>query len=263
MIKSAEIRDKVFKSPGFSTDLNLSPGELTRIREAIVEQWLSAISERYPGLVEQFREYGIASYHKLAHLVDHQLLWGKETRLLPQNVVETIAQLAFMEKLRNVFGEFSISDVVHRNTVMHGKKEIYWRIVRPRVIDDVGPIHADKWFHNISGPGCGMFPAEFVTVKVWIPIFCELGKSGLVVIPNSHKLDWQYEYIEKDGIKKPSILENVSLLRSELVPTQPGTLLLFNERLLHGGSINHGEKTRVSTEITLVLKGDEKYKFEQ
>jgi ectoine hydroxylase-related dioxygenase (phytanoyl-CoA dioxygenase family) len=173
--------------------------------------------------------------------------------LFPQTAVDKIKKFPFLEKLTAVFDKFSISNVVYGDTIVEGREEVYWRIVRPGVIGDVGPIHADKWFHNVLGSGYGMFPPGITTVKIWIPIYCESGRSGLIVVPNSHKRDWRYEYVEKNGFKKPAILEDVDNLGGELVPTDPGTLLIFNERLLHGGAVNRGEMTRVSIEITLVL----------
>jgi len=126
--------------------------------------------------------------------------------------------------------------------------------VRPEAVSDVGPIHADKWFHNVLRSGYGMFPLGIATVKIWIPIYCESGKSGLIVVPDSHKREWQYEYVDKAGLKKPVIKEGLEDVSRVLVPTDPGTLLVFNERLLHGGAVNHGSTTRVSSEITLVLR---------
>jgi hypothetical protein len=253
MIDAAGIRKKIFGTPGFSTDLCLSVAELQLFRQAIDAQWLSAIAEKYPEHVEQFRQHGLANYHKFADLVDHQMLWSKEHRLLPQQDVEKIKQLPFMVQLRDVFGRFSISDVVYGNTIIEGRQEIYWRIVRPNAASDVGPFHADKWFHNVLGEGYGMFPPGVVTVKIWIPIYCEPGKSGLIVVPDSHNRDWRYEYVEKGGFPKPEIQEDVAPL-GVLVPTEPGTLLMFNERMLHGGALNRGDMTRVSAEITMVFE---------
>ena len=252
MIDSVAINERLFSGPGYSTDLCLTADELEFFRFTIEEQWLARIAAQHPEHEESFCKLGLGNYHKLSHLVDHKALWGKESRLFPQKAVDKIKQFPFIDKLTELFGEFSISDVVHGDTIVEGRKEIYWRIVRPGSESDVGPIHADKWFHNVLGSGYGMFPQGVVTVKIWIPIYCEPGKSGLIVIPDSHKRDWRYEYLEKDGFKKPVILEDVGQC-GVLVPTDPGTLLIFNERLLHGGAVNRGDITRVSSEITLVL----------
>lgn len=255
MVDAAGIRKKIFGTPGFSADLCLSAEELQSFRQAIDAQWLAAIAEKYPEHVEQFRRQGLANYHKFAHLVDHQKLWGKENRLLPQHAVEALKRLPFMATLHEIFGKFSISDVVYGDTIIEGRQEIYWRIVRPGAASDVGPFHADKWFHNVLGSGEGMFPPGVVTVKIWIPIYCEPGKSGLIVVPDSHTRDWRYDYVEKGGFPKPEIQEDVAPL-GVLVPTEPGTLLMFNERMLHGGAVNRGDMTRVSTEITMVFESD-------
>lgn len=253
-LKNPNILDRIFNSPGYSTDIFLSPSELNFFRCTIEEQWLARISAQHPEHKESFRKHGLANYHKLSHLVDHNKLWVKESRLFPQKAVDVIKQFPFMDKLTALFGEFSISDCVHGETIVEGQQEIYWRIVRPEMVSDVGPIHADKWFHNVLGSGDGMFPRGVATVKIWIPIYCEPGRSGLTVIPDSHKRDWRYEYLEKDGYKKPVILDDVNKLGGFLMPIDAGTLLIFNERLLHGGAVNRGDITRVSSEITLVLK---------
>jgi len=71
-------------------------------------------------------------------------------------------------------------------------------------------------------------------------------------VPDSHKRDWRFEYLEKDGYKTPAMLEDVEKLGGILVHADPGTLLIFNERLPHGGAINSGDRTRVSSKIILV-----------
>jgi len=253
MIGSTVIRERVFETPGYSADLCLSPDELDFFRVCIKDQWLSRIAAHYPEHEDRFRELGLERYHELSHLLDHRVLWGKESRLLPQQAVERLLQFPFLKKLADVFGNFSISDVVYGDTIVGGQQEIYWRIVRPEEPGDVGPIHADQWFHNVLGAGSGMFPQGVKTVKVWIPIYCEPAKSGLLVVPDSHKNEWRHGYVEKEGFKKPVILEDVDTLGCKLVPTSPGTLLMFNDRLLHGGAVNRGDITRVSCEITLVL----------
>ncbi len=39
-----------------------------------------------------------------------------------------------------------------------------------------------------------------------------------------------------------------------MMPTEPGTLVIFNERLLHGGAVNHAGTSRVSVEITMMFR---------
>ena len=74
-----------------------------------------------------------------------------------------------------------------------------------------------------------------------------------MVIPNSHKRTWNYEYVNKGGYLKPEIREDVSSIGAALLNTEPGSLVIFNENLLHRGAVNHGSTTRVSAEITMVF----------
>lgn len=244
--------EKIFGSPGYSKDMSLDPVELEIFRTAVQSQWLSTLVAEYPQYVETFDRAGIADYHKNSHLIDHNLLWTKERRLLPQTVVERISSLRFMKILRQEFGSFSISNVVYGDTVDTNHREIYWRIVRPNAPEDVGSIHADRWFHNAVRSSTRLFPQDTETVKIWVPIYCEPGKNGLLVIPDSHLREWNYTYVNKGGRQKPELRESVESM-AQLVDTKPGTLLIFNEKLLHGGAINKGSSTRVSVEITLVL----------
>ena len=40
----------------------------------------------------------------------------------------------------------------------------------------------------------------------------------------------------------------------QLINTKPGNIILFNDNLIHGGALNTGKNTRVSTEFTLLVK---------
>ena len=187
--------------------------------------------------------------------MDHDALWPKMHRVLPQPVVEEIKGFAFVQTLAREFGSFSFSEVVSANGVARGHEEVYWRIVRPGIQSDVGPLHADKWFHDVLGDEHGrLLPENATTVKVWIPLYAEPGRNGLIVVPDSHLRVWNYEYLESGGIKRPRLTEDQSKLGGILVNACPGTPVLFNERLLHGGALNQGASTRVSAEITLVFE---------
>jgi hypothetical protein len=162
-----ETSRKIFERPGYTTDIRLAPHELEFFRAAISEQWLARIRELYPELADQFAATGLANYHRLSHLVDHQKLWPKQHRVLPREVGERTRSLPVFSRLRDAFGEFTISDVVYGNTIEQGREEFYWRLVRPSAASDVGPLHADKWFHETLGTGdYGMFPPGTTTIKI-------------------------------------------------------------------------------------------------
>ena len=112
----------------------------------------------------------------------------------------------------------------------------------------------DSWFWRLNKD----FPKPnypFIRIKVWIAIATEIDKSGLLVEKNSHKrsnINWEGQF--KHGIMKPILLDDKSCFNMDLVKTLPGESIIFNDELIHGGSINHGAKTRVSTEFTLLKR---------
>jgi hypothetical protein len=239
-------RETVFGDAGVTTQLAMSPAELAEFRGLITEHWLARIGEVYPGdVVARFRQVGLARYHELVDLVDHKMLWPKKARLLPAQVVNRIRKMPFMQALAAEFGPFEISneEEVH-------PEEIYWRIVRPAAASDIGPLHADAWFWAL---GHGKTPPDTVRVKVWIPFYSEPGMNGLKVLPGSHRQNWPYHGEERDGFVKPQADFDQSAVPMQLLNIEPGTLVVFNDRLLHGGALNSGRTTRVSAEFTMFV----------
>jgi hypothetical protein len=245
---------KVFQQPGYATDIRLTPEELGLFEDCITTQWLSRIRERYPHLADRFAELGLPNYHLLSDQIDHAQLWQKQYRLFPAAWVQRIKACPVMARLRECFGAFSISDVAYGHTIEAGREEIYWRLVRPHARSDVGPLHADKWFHEALGSGYGMFAPQVTTVKIWLPVFCEPGRNGIIVVPNSHRREWRHRNLDSGSHVTPQIEEDVDAESCVLVPTDPGTLVIFNERLLHRGAVNLGNFSRVSVEITMVFQ---------
>ena len=173
--------------------------------------------------------------------------------MLPLAAVKRIQALDFYKKIKQALGASAISDVVYEDgNVQVGHGEIYWRLVRPGVTTDVGPLHADKWFHDVIGGEYGMFSENITTVKMWMPVVCEKGKNGLVLVPRSHKKEWNVKYIHNGTAPKPHFDDKLEDYERVLMPTEQGDILLFNENLLHCGAVNQGNSTRVSIEITFI-----------
>jgi hypothetical protein len=250
-----QLKEKIFGETGYSSDFMLSTDELALFRQVVNAQWVETITAFYPELTQLAKKLGIENYHLFSDKVNHQRLWPKNNRVLPQKIVQQIKSLPFISLLKKEFGDFTISDIY--DTKQHyGKEEIYWRLVRPGITSDIGPLHKDKWFHHAFNSGYGMFPEGTVTVKLWIPIYCEPGKSGLVLASGSHLKEWEYHIEVVEGIPRPKPDEDLSTAGAKLIPTKPGNIVIFNEGILHGGAINNSNKTRVSAEITMVMAND-------
>jgi hypothetical protein len=232
-------------SDGFFTELRFTSDELEMVRALIKSQWLSRISESGAGCSQIFENLEMSRYHEQCHLLDHKNMWPKSKRILGSEAVQVIRQTSIFKTLESEFGIFEISgeDGIE-------KEEIYWRLVRPNNLTDVGPIHADEWFWAL---GHGTTPAGHQRVKVWISIYSEMGQNGFKYVAGSHRKKWRYHGVLKDGLMKPQIDEDESALGAEIFMSQPGQAIVFHDKLLHGGAPG-GSATRVSLEFTMFVK---------
>lgn len=249
----ASIVDEVLGEAGFTRALALDPVELRLLRQLIEDQWLGAIAAHHPDLTEDARRLGMARYHELAPRLDHQGLWPKAQRILPQQSVERFKRTAFFERLGECFGPFTLAEAFHGDTHVAGLEEIYWRLVRPDAPGDVGDLHADCWFHRMMGMYGRAFPEQCFTLKIWIPVITEPGRNGLLLVSGSHRREWRHSTRWINGQPKPQFDDAAD---AQLIPAAPGEALIFHERLLHGGAVNRGNHTRVSCEITLVFESE-------
>lgn len=245
---------EVLESPGFSAQLSLAAHDLALFRRLIHDQWLTRITQCHPNLAARADSLGIAAYHQLSGEIDHQALWPKKHRILKHCAVEALKQTDLFRDLRIVFGSFTMAEGFHGDTHIAGLDEIYWRLVRPQVPGDVGPLHTDRWFHDMMKMGGRAFSESAFTLKVWVPIYSEAGRNGLLLVPDSHRREWKHSTRWIDGQPKPQFDDHADAV---LIPTPPGNMLIFHERALHGGALNSGESTRVSAEITLVFESEE------
>ena len=240
------IRDELRGNGGYAV-LFFSSEELEVLRKLIRQQWLKRIQEVAPDQAGKFDAISMESYHELANLIDHRDAWPKLERILHQPAVDQIRLLPTFKKLEDEFGAFTISDEENL-----GRENIYWRLVRPNSPFDVGPMHADKWFWDL---GHGDTPAGVFRVKIWIPIYCEPGKSGFRFVPGSHLADWPYHGEFRDGIVKPVIEVREDDLDIQIFQSKPGQAIIFNDKLLHGGVVG-GSLSRVSLEFTMFVKAN-------
>jgi hypothetical protein len=230
---------------GFTIDLSLNNEDLSLVRDLIRSQWLKRIDDYKSGLSCQFNSIEMDQYHTLCHLVDHNNMWPKSKRILSKDSLKKLRKTSLFLKLEDEFGKFVISGEDGIEI-----EEVYWRLVRPDNLNDVGPIHADKWFWDL---GHGSTPSGHRRIKVWISIFSEIGKNGFKFIRGSHKKKWRYHGVERDSIIKPQIDEDISTLDAEIFKGHPGQAIIFHDSLLHGGEVG-GTTTRVSLEFTMFVK---------
>lgn len=245
-----KILELVLNKPGYTTNLQLNNTELASFKDAIFNQYLQNIKITYPNLYKNFKENGLENYHLLSKLINHEIMWLKINRCLPQDFVNDFKKMEIYIYLKEIFGPFRISGIISGDKVYPEREEIYWRLVRPCTPSDIGPLHADKWFHEIDPLHEKILGKNTYTIKIWIPIITEPGKNGLLLVPNSNLKKWKYDVIQRNNNIKPKLIDDANPI---LVSSKPGNLIIFNENLLHGGAVNEGKTTRVSCEITMVF----------
>ncbi len=245
-MNSRSLVDELICSPGYSTRFSLAPDELAFVREVINEQFGKRLSQ-FTGVEADLT---IDRYHEI-RIESHSQMWPKDVRFIPPAAVEVIKEFRIFELLKRELGAFEISKRVDQRGHIFNLEEIYWRLVRPNVASDVGPLHADIWFADALNYKNTILGGR-ETLKLWLPIYVEENKSGLAVVPDSQLRKWDYEIIRNsNGHLRPKIKSDV---KGVLVPVQAGQAIIFGENLLHGGVLNQGQYCRVSIEITLLLE---------
>jgi hypothetical protein len=247
--------DKLAES-GYVVLPQMNENDLEWFRSVINKSWKSRILELYPEKSKALIEHDITTYHEIREDLNHEKLWVKNERLFSRNDVEKLKSTDFFNNLTSRFGSFLIAAQTVNGKYERGTEEVYWRLVSPSVASDVGGPHADRWFHLIHRLSSvyDHKSLEFTTLKAWIPIFCEPERNGLLISKASHNRDWKFKTEIRNGVSYPIFDDNPAELDLKLVPTLPGQAIVFNEKLIHAGSINKGKFTRVSVEITMLFK---------
>lgn len=219
--------------------------DLEKIRSIVSLHWKKILISNYPKKFNNSNLVQIYNYHKISDKIDHKKLWPLKNRILSFDDHKKILSTNLFNNIKNIYSDFEISD---ENSVGHG--EIYWRIVRPKSPKDIGSVHADRWFWEINN---NYSPPNSRRIKFWISLWCERN-NGLSVIPNTQKKKYKFDYEFRDGQNKPIFLPEKNNLKLLKLNSKPGTLIVFHDNLLHGGSLNESESTRVSIEFTIFTK---------
>ena len=240
-------------SPGYSLELTLKQEELGYIKEEISKQWLNRLLIQDKNLISYIssKNISIEEYHHISNRIEHSKIWSKNSRILWPSFNKCLEDTDFYKKLKTNFGDFIVSDEENL-----GWPNFYWRITRPKESQDIGPVHRDSWFWKLNDQFIKpKYP--FFRVKVWIAIYSEPGKNGLLVEPDSHKRkDIIWDSNLRDGIAKPLLDQDKNILNMKLINSKPGQVIIFNDDLLHGGSPNNGNNCRVSLEFTMLIRND-------
>lgn len=216
------------------------PASLRALAESVIAAKLEPLASR-PGL-----DFGAL----LANIVNgnnFDAVKGKAFRMFDAEAVDRWKDHEFCRRMFGEDGTLFISDEENL-----GYPNIYWRLVRAGSASDVGPVHADHWFWDL---GHGSIPPGYRRVKTWIPLQQDQEHVGLSIGPGTHRMDFRYDKVFKDGKYKP-VFERAAVDHLLIpAPVRVGQAVVFHDRLLHGGEVSPRE-LRLSMELTWVMRDE-------
>ena len=239
-----KVINNIIIDKGYYDSFKLSNQETNQLYKIIKQSFLEVVSEQNAKSLKILKKINLKDYHKFSELVNHKEIMQKKNRLIkPKNILK-IKKMKFFKKLKKIFINFKILNFENLY-----REEIDWRIVRPNK-KDIGPLHRDEWFWTLNKR---KVKSNCTRIKVWIPILCEKGLSGLSYVPKSHliKINLLKKNKRSDGLLKPGLIKKK--MNVESFKSDRGQCFIFNDKLMHGG-LAGGKFTRVSLEFTILVE---------
>ena len=239
LLKSMKKIYDLINENGYYNDFKIEIKDIILIKQLIYKQ----LKENTSKINVEINEDIFEDYQNVIDDALHKKISIKSNRTLSENDSKTLLKLELFDFLKVNFGEFIIT-----NEDKQRSKEIYWRIVRPNQMSDIGPLHADKWFWDQNYYNDKNYNLE--RLKIWIPIQNDTINHGFKFIPKSHKTINNFS-VHNDGLKtRCKYIGSVS----ELVyhKGKPGNAIIFHDNLIHGGEFGIN-KCRISIEFTIAL----------
>ena len=189
-------------------------------------------------------EINLKNYNSFFKKIKHEKIFTKKNRLLgKRDCQKIINKTKLFQNIKSIFGKIFITD-----EEKIGHSNIYWRCVRPKPYNDVGPFHKDKWFWDL---GCGKINKNYQRVKIWISILSDNKKLGFRFVRGSAAKNFEFDSEFRDHIVKP-IFDDKRLKKEKIesVRGKNGSFIIFNDELLHAGEVINSKKCRLSLEFT-------------
>jgi hypothetical protein len=241
-----DIKEEIKENGYIVIDL-MDLSELDQLSEIVFDEFSRAL--KVENILNPIKsKMDLINYHNFNLGINHGDFWPKSKRIIGKLNLIKVIKMPFMQNLKNILGDFKIS-----NEEGIQNEEIYWRIVRPNNREDIGPIHADKWFWDaMDNSSISNENIRYERLKLWMPLYSEVGVSGLKVVKKSHLNEYDHSVKKVNGRVKfeAKSEDNYDL---EVLEIDPGQAVIFHDNLLHGGSVGIRE-TRVSLEFTILKK---------
>ena len=236
--------EEVFGDRGFRC-FQLSSHDLELFRSVVAGHYRDNLLTRAGICEPSLLDAPISTYHLICEHLDHASLWVKKNRILPRSSIAELAKTDLFQFLDRTSGGLQIT-----GEEGSGFPEVYWRLVRPHPHRDVGATHADAWFWELNPDFC--MSERRYRVKIWVGLWSETGAGAFKYFPGRHLGSFDYESEKRGGRSRPLFDENACSITPSVLDSTPGSAIVFNDRLLHGGLVG-GASTRVSLEFTFLV----------
>jgi hypothetical protein len=216
-----------------------------------INQLLSEVVARVNSFQKnkKFSINSISSFHKINFSEsEYKNIIKPSTRYIKTNY-EKIIKLITNSEISSILKDYWGHNRVKITWVGSAKKGqiknnlIGFRIARPiKNKKDAASEHIDAYNFDKK---------SFLTI--WIPLVGFTKKYTLKLYPGSHNLEHSLSQFKKSSKYISRVFKNsyIKKFRSFRPNLKKGHVIIFHPNLLHGGSENKGNKTRVSLEIRL------------
>ena len=260
-----QISNQITQGKGYCTNIKISKRELKSLRNIVESHLNNKINENLKKNI-RLKDFDLEKLHLMTNKVDYKNFISQKNRILNIDNYKKIIKFHFYKKIKKIFGPFK---QVSNGPFAQNFGQFVVRVVRPGAYkSDIGSLHADIWFFLLNKKK-KYYPKlkEYQrNIKFWIPICLEKNKSGLLVSENSQKKTFNFKgqlYAKKNGLKKQYETKghvrpifdykNNPKPKLKLLNVNPGTIVIFTEKLLHGGTNLKASKTRVSLEFSIII----------
>lgn len=195
------------------------------------------------------------TYHKLIdNETDHKKIVDATSRsiLIQKKIIKKIKENLFIKNITSTYwnsDKFNIKFFIKKKIK---NNHAVFRLARPNIFNksDVGGYHIDLHYNNkINKNKNPLF-------TIWTPLVGFNSKYTLKISPMSHKKKHPTKQFENQNIYiskvfKKNYTKKFKFIRPNL---KIGESIIFHPNLLHGSSLNLGNKTRISLDFRIFNK---------
>lgn len=176
---------------------------------------------------------------------------NKSKRILSTEDANDFLSLPSIKLLISKFPTLKVCNALDPIKGLIPTPEVYFRIVRPNTGGNPTAGHIDFWYDDLYNLDMRVRPR----LKVWISLFTEPGKNGLLVKAKKSSKNYSYKTFQTPFGPRPSLIDPPDISTYDFPHINPGDGVIFDcESVLHLGAPNKGQMARVSVEISLRYK---------